>query len=83
MSTFVHLLRTPDARYAIAAAVGWLIICEHPYESEIDCGAQTDDGDSIVFRGTLIFDEADFRFRDERSEILRLTAHGNRSATLF
>src|SRR5215472_7536272 len=25
MSTFVHLLRTPDARYAIGAAVSWLI----------------------------------------------------------
>ena len=25
MSTFVHLLRTPDARYAIGAAVSWLV----------------------------------------------------------
>ena len=25
MSTFVHLLRTPDARYAIGAAASWLI----------------------------------------------------------
>jgi putative flippase GtrA len=25
MSTFVHLLRTPDARYVIGAAVSWLI----------------------------------------------------------
>jgi len=25
MSTFVHLLRTPDARYAIGAAVSWPI----------------------------------------------------------
>ena len=25
MSTFVHLLRTPDARYAIGAVVSWLI----------------------------------------------------------
>ena len=24
MSTFVHLLRTPDVRYAIGAAVSWL-----------------------------------------------------------
>ena len=25
-----------------------VIICERPYESEIDCSAQTDDGDSIM-----------------------------------
>src|SRR5262249_13240256 len=29
------------------------------------------------FRGTLIFDEADFRFSDERSEIVKILNNGN------
>src|SRR6516165_10766496 len=30
-----------------------------------------------AFRGTLIFDEADFRFSDERSEIVKILNNGN------
>ncbi|WFU32406.1 hypothetical protein QA635_39015 [Bradyrhizobium brasilense] len=30
-----------------------------------------------AFRGTLIFDEADFRFSDERSEIIKILNNGN------
>jgi hypothetical protein len=30
-----------------------------------------------AFRGTLLFDEADFRFRDERAEIVKILNNGN------
>jgi hypothetical protein len=30
-----------------------------------------------AFRGTLIFDEADFRFSDERAEIVKILNNGN------
>jgi hypothetical protein len=35
-----------------------------------------------AFRGTLIFDEADFRFSDERSEIVKILNNGNVRADL-
>jgi hypothetical protein len=30
-----------------------------------------------AFRGTLIFDEADFRFSDERAEVVKILNNGN------